>query len=95
MTAGKAEIAGKAAAAPGVDRRTAMGFVSAVLDAQTQALAEHGDLTIRGFGTFRVMEIAQSRARNPATGEAVVVPPHKRVRFKAGKALRDTVAGRR
>ena len=95
MTAGKTELAAKVAETLGVDRRTALGYVSAVVDAQMEALAEHGELTMRGFGTFRVREIAESRARNPATGEAIAVPAHKRVRFKAGKVLRDIVAGRR
>lgn len=95
MTAGKTEVAAKVAEMLSVDRQSAMGFVSVVLDAQMRTLAEHGELTMRGFGTFRVREIAESRARNPATGQTVVVPPHKRVRFKSGKVFREIVAGRR
>lgn len=95
MTAGKMEVAGKVAEMLGVDRRAAAGFVSAVLDAQMKTLAEHGELILRGFGTFRVKEVAESRARNPSTGETVVVPPHKRVRFRAGKPFRDIVGGGR
>ncbi len=95
MTAGKTEVAAKVAQMLSVDRQAAAGFVSVVLDAQMRTLAEHGELTLRGFGTFRVREIAESRARNPATGDTVVVPAHKRVRFRAGKVFRDIVAGRR
>lgn len=95
MTAGKTEVAAKVAQMLSVDRKVAMGFVSVVLDAQMRTLAEHAELTIRGVGTFRVREIAESRARNPATGRAVVVPLHKRVRFRAGRVLREIVAGRR
>ena len=95
MAAGKTEVAAKVAERLGVDRRTALGYVSAVVDAQMEAFAEHGGLTLRGFGAFRVKEVAESRARNPRTGGMVVVPPHKRVRFRAGKVLRDLVAGRR
>ena len=94
MTAGKTEVAAKVAELLSVDRKAAMGFVSVVLDAQMKTLAEHGELTMRGFGTFRVKEVAESRARNPRTGGSVVVPPHKRVRFRAGKIFRDIVAGR-
>ena len=74
MTAGKTEIAEKVATMLEVDRQTAMGFVSAVVDAQARTLAEHGEVIIRGFGTFRVKEVAASRGRNPATGEIVAVP---------------------
>ncbi len=95
MTAGKMEIAARVATALGVNRKTATEWVSAVVDAQARTLAEHGEMTLRGFGTFRVKEVAASRARNPATGEVVAVSPHKRVRFRAGMVLRDIVAGRR
>ena len=95
MTAGKTEVAAIVAETLSVDRKAAMGFVSVVLDAQMKTLAEHGELTMRGFGTFRVRDVAESRARNPVTGEPVVVPPHKRVRFRPGKVFRDIVAGRR
>ncbi len=95
MAAGKMEIAEKVATRLCVTRQTAMVFVSAVVDAQARTLAEHGEVTLRGFGAFRVKEVAESRARNPRTGEMVAVPPHKRVRFRAGKVLRDIVSGRR
>lgn len=95
MIAGRTEVAAKVAAKLGMDQRTAMRTVSTVLDAQMRTLAEHGELNMRGFGLFRVKEIAESRARNPATGGTVVVPPHKRVRFRAGKVFREIVAGRR
>lgn len=95
MIAGRTEVAVKVAESLGVSQQSAMKMVSAVLDAQMRTLAEHGELPMRGFGMFRVKEIAESRARNPATGGTVVVPPHKRVRFRAGKVFRDIVAGRR
>ncbi len=95
MAAGKTEIAEKVAAMLGVNRQTAMGFVSTVMEAQARTLVEHGEVTIRGFGTYRIKEVAESRARNPRTGAVVVVPPHKRVRFRAGKTFRDIVSGRR
>jgi len=47
---------------------------------------------MRGLGTFRVVEHAESRARNPRTQEMVVVPAGKRVKFRAGKALREALS---
>ena len=95
MAARKEEVVAKVAEMLAVDRKEAAGFVSVVLDAQMKTLAEHGELTMRGFGTFRVKEVVESWARNPRTGERVPVPPHKRVRFRPGKIFRDIVAGRR
>lgn len=47
-----------------------------------------------GFGTFDVSERAAREGRNPKTGEAMSIPASKVPRFKAGKALKDTVNGR-
>ena len=95
MTLGKTEVAVKVAERLRVNQKAVMQFFSVVLDAQMRALAERGKLTMRGFGTFRVREIAESRARNPATGDTMVMPPHKHVRFRASMIFRHIVDRRR
>lgn len=50
------------------------------------------DVSIIGFGTFSVAERAARQARNFQTGEMINIPASKRVRFKAGKALKNSVA---
>ncbi len=88
----KKQVAERVARKLAVSQEAAMGFVSVVVDAQRETLVEHGGLLIRGLGTFRVVERPESRARNPRTQELVVVPPHRRVKFRAGKALREALS---
>lgn len=48
-------------------------------------------IEIRGFGVFAVHESKERKGRNPKTGEVMMVPPKRVVRFKAGKELRERV----
>ena len=48
-------------------------------------------MKISGFGTFKVKERAERKARNIKTGEKILVPSHKTPVFKATKQLKDFV----
>ena len=67
------------------------------LKAFTETVAEqlkNGDkIQLVGFGTFEVAErAARTReGRNPRTGETMTIEASKTPKFKAGKALKDTV----
>ena len=42
---------------------------------------------ILGFGSFKVIEKAEHNGVNPRTGEKLVIPAHKCVKFSASKGL--------
>jgi DNA-binding protein HU-beta len=44
-----------------------------------------------GFGTFEVVEKPAREGRNPRTGETMKIAASKAPKFKAGKALKETV----
>lgn len=68
--------------------------IKAIFDALAGEMAKGGVVDIAGFGKFEgVMRDART-ARNPRTGEMVPVPAKRVPKFKAGKALKDTVAGK-
>ena len=48
-----------------------------------------------GFGTFDVTRRAERQGRNPKTEERITIPATNAPRFRAGKALKDYVNGRR
>ena len=53
---------------------------------------KNGDkIQLVGFGTFEVAERAARTGQNPQTGKAIEIPASKAPKFKAGKALKDTV----
>ncbi len=54
-----------------------------------EALQDGSRIELRGFGGFGIRQRAARTGRNPATGEAVEVPPKRVCYFKPGKVLVD------
>lgn len=71
--------------------RDAEASVNTIVNALTMALAKGARVEIRGFGSFTSSQRPPRIARNPRTGNSVVVPSKRVVRFKPGGDLRDGV----
>lgn len=65
--------------------------VQGTFDAIVEAIAKHGRIELRNFGVFEVKERAARKARNPRTGEEVLVPPKKVVVFKPGRLMEERI----
>ena len=65
--------------------------VDALFESITQAMRQGDDVRIVGFGTFSVANRAASTGRNPQTGETISIPASRVPKFKAGKALKDSL----
>ncbi|HAU84210.1 MAG TPA: DNA-binding protein [Lachnospiraceae bacterium] len=65
--------------------------INAVVKAITDSLVAGEKLAIVGFGTFEVAERAERQARNPKTGESILVSACKAPKFKPAKALKELV----
>jgi|TARA_R110000772_G_scaffold263791_1_gene383794 DNA-binding protein HU-beta len=75
----------------GLGKAEAGKSVDAVLEAVSKALSGGDEVRLVGFGTFSVADRKASEGRNPRTGETIKIPASKQPKFKAGKALKDTV----
>ena len=75
----------------GISRSTAMKAVNGTFQIIGHALAKGDDVTLRGFGTFKVAQVAQKKARNISTGEPITVPAHKAVKLVVCKELKDAI----
>ena len=73
-------------------KKDAEKAVNATFDAITAALEAGEKVSLVGFGAFDVKERAARMGRNPRTKEEVEIPATRVPLFKAGKALKDTVA---
>ncbi len=62
-------------------------FVQIVLE----ALAKGEDVSLIGFGGFKVVNTKAKTGRNPRTGKEIKIPASKKVKFTVGKALKDAV----
>ncbi len=54
-------------------------------------LKTEGRLALAGFGSFIVSERKERQGRNPQTGETMTIKASKSVRFRAGKALKESL----
>ena len=69
--------------------------VNAVLDSITKSLKKGKAVTIVGFGSFSVVKRKARNGRNPQTGATIKIKASKAPKFKAGKGLKDAVAGKK
>ena len=87
----KADLIDKVAADSKVSKAEATRLLNCVLDSVTAALSKGDTVTLVGFGTFSVSNRAARKGRNPQTGAEINIAASKVPRFKAGKALKDSV----
>jgi nucleoid DNA-binding protein len=67
-------------------------IVQKTLDTITNVLAEEGRVELRDFGVFAVKKRKPRLARNPRTGEKVMVGERFAVTFKPGRVVEERVA---
>ncbi len=87
----KADIVEVMHAKLGSTKVAAEEAVDLVFDNITNSLKKGEEVSIAGFGIFLVKQRAARQARNPRTGAMVSVPAMKVPKFRAGKALKETV----
>ena len=66
-------------------------IVQKTFDAIVEALVTEGRIELRNFGVFEVKPRAARKARNPRTGEKVLVAAKNVVTFKPGKEMEERV----
>lgn len=85
----KAELVADVAERMSDSKMKAEEAVNSVFEAITAALKNGDEVRLPSFGVFVVSQTAERKARNPQTGEEVIVPAGRRARFRPGKALKD------
>ena len=90
----KQDFTAKLAEQQGIEKKQAAVWADSVVKAMTDALVAGEKVQFVGFGAFEVRQRAEKKVRNPQTGEELISPATKVPVFKAGKALKDAVAGK-
>jgi len=72
-------------------KKDAQAVVDCVLSSITEALGKGDDVSLVGFGTFKVAKRKARKGRNPQTGEGIDIAASKVPKFVAGKALKEAV----
>jgi len=89
----KNDMAQKIAKRMNLPQTDVLRIVQMVLDGITEVLVTEGRLELRNFGVYEVKTRKSRKARNPKTGERIMVPSRKAVTFTAGKYMTDRVRG--
>ena len=66
-------------------------IICGTFDTIKNTLASGEKVSVAGFGSFESVERAERVARNPRTGEEMIIPKSKAPKFKASKNLKDAV----
>ena len=67
--------------------------VDAVFAAIAAAAAKGEEISVNGFGKFKVKATPAREGRNPSTGAAIQIAASKKLAFSAAKAIKDRLNG--
>lgn len=77
------------------DKPVKKGKVQELLDSfltkMTETLDHGEEVRLSGFGTFKTVDKDERFANNPRTGEQIIVPAKRVVKFTAAKALKEAL----
>ena len=91
----KSELVDAIAKETGLSKKDSEKAVKAFTDAESKELKKKGKVQLVGFGTFETAKRAARTGKNPQTGAAIKIPAATVPKFKAGKALKDAVNGKK
>ena len=87
----KAEVVAKLAKDAKISKKAGETALNSFVGCIRDSLKKGKRLSLVGFGTFSVGKRSARIGRNPQTGAVIKIKASKTVRFKAGKALKDSV----
>lgn len=85
------ELAQRVAKTTRLSKQEVEATLGAVLTAIIQAVAKGYEVDLTGFGTFRALDRKKRVAKNPKTGNPVVVDAKRLPRFQAGNTFKLSV----
>ena len=77
----------------GMSKTDARKIVDGIFEAIVTAATSGNEVSISGFGKFKIKESAAREGRNPATGETIQIAASKKLGFAPAKAVKDRLNG--
>jgi len=87
------ELSDNVAAALDLSKTDARKAVDAVFAAIADAATKGEEVSLNGFGKFKVKATPAREGRNPSTGETIQIKAAKKLTFGPAKALKDRLNG--
>ncbi|WDA39318.1 HU family DNA-binding protein [Sphingobium sp. YC-XJ3] len=87
------DIADQLAASQGISKTEAKKAVDTVFAAIADAAAKGEEVSIPGFGKFKVKDTPAREGRNPSTGATIKIAAARKLGFSVAKAIKDKLNG--
>ena len=88
-----ADLVTKIATDSGLTKTEAKAVIEGIFDAIAEAAAAGDEISLPGFGKFKVKASAAREGRNPSTGATIQIAASKKLGFTPAKALKDRLNG--
>ncbi len=88
----KSELVSALASSTSLTQKDVTKVLDAFVSIVGETLKKGDDITLVGFGSFKVSHRQARTGRNPKTGAPLKIAASKVPQFKAGKALKDAIA---
>ena len=66
-------------------------IVESVFKYLGNALSDGKNIEIRGLGTFKIKNMPERNARNPKTGETIIIERKNKIKWKTSKLLNQRI----
>ena len=83
------DLADHIATSNDLSKADARKLVDGLFEAIASAAAKGDEISVSGFGKFKVKETAAREGRNPATGATMQIAAAKKLGFAPAKAIKD------
>lgn len=87
------DLAEALASENGLTKADARKYVDGVFGAIAEAAAKGEEISLNGFGKFKVKDSPAREGRNPANGETIQIAASKKLTFTPAKAVKDKLNG--
>jgi DNA-binding protein HU-beta len=88
-----ADIADQIAEAHGLTKTDARKHVDAIFGDIADAAAKGEEISLNGFGKFKVKDAPAREGRNPSTGATIQIAASRKLSFAPAKAVKDKLNG--
>ncbi len=88
-----AELAERVATEQSLDKGQARRVIEATLKVVVDAAKGGAEVSLPGFGKFKVQDRPEREGRNPATGASMTLAASRKLAFSPAKAVKDTLNG--
>jgi len=88
-----ADLIDAVAAANDLTKAEARKLVDTVVETIAAAAAKGEEVSLNGFGKFKVKDTPAREGRNPSTGATIQIAASRKLTFSPAKAIKDRLNG--